>query len=114
MPRRGYRQRPVQRTSEPVMLRALRAAAFRKQAGLCYWCKNPMKMNAAPDYPWLCTADHLIPKYAGGQTKPGNIVAACARCNNTRCAGETNRGDEQRRFQIGDDVARSPFDVLKG
>jgi len=43
-------------------------------------------MNAgAPDSdPLQCTGDHLIPTYAGGRTVPGNIVAACRKCNNAR------------------------------
>ena len=83
-------------------LPALRARAARRQKGLCYWCKQPMLG---------VTADHLIPLYAGGQTRPGNIVAACAKCNNHRHP-ELNRTKELRRLTIGDDKPTSPFEVI--
>jgi hypothetical protein len=35
-------------------------------------------------HPKLCTADHLIPVYAGGRTVAGNIVAVCWVCNSAQ------------------------------
>lgn len=32
----------------------------------------------------LLTMDHLIPKSRGGANNPGNMVVACARCNNAK------------------------------
>jgi hypothetical protein len=62
------------------------------------------------------TADHYpIPRYAGGRTEPGNIVAACAECNYARTAAETNRRRASESGIVavaGDDVLRSPFEVL--
>jgi hypothetical protein len=63
------------------------------------------------DDPLLCTADHVIPVYAGGETKAGNIVAACRECNGKRNP-ETNRLRKGTRITSGDDSPRSPFDVL--
>ena len=115
MPRRGYRHRPY-RLSGHNLLVALRKAACRQQLGLCYWCADPMFMDVEPTHPKLCTADHLIPRYAGGKTVAGNIVAACRACNSTRNAPETNRrraSEPGLVLSIGDDAPRSPFEALK-
>jgi 5-methylcytosine-specific restriction endonuclease McrA len=103
----------VPKHNAPWTLETLRKRAFREQGGLCYWCQQPMKTHGAQNDPLLCTADHLIPRYAGGLTKPGNIVAACRKCNNGRQV-ETNlpRKDEQQ-WRYGDDTPRSPFARLK-
>jgi 5-methylcytosine-specific restriction endonuclease McrA len=64
----------------------------------------------------FCTADHLVPRYAGGKTVAGNIVAACRACNNARNAPETNRrraAEPDLVVSIGDDAPRSPFEALK-
>jgi hypothetical protein len=62
--------------------------------------------------PLLCTADHLIPTYAGGKTKPGNIVAACKECNGQRNP-ETNRMRKGTKLVFGDDSPKSPFEELQ-
>jgi 5-methylcytosine-specific restriction endonuclease McrA len=90
-------------------LQHLRTRAWRLQLGLCYWCKRPIALKAA-------TADHLVPVYAGGKTWPGNIVAACAPCNNLRNS-ETNRLPQTATVIVataGDDTLTSPFAKLKG
>jgi hypothetical protein len=43
-----------------------------------------MKEDAAEGDPLRLTADHLIPLHAGGETRPGNIVAACRKGNGSR------------------------------
>ena len=88
MPRRGHRHR-LYRLSGHNLLVALRTAACRQQLGLCYWCGDQMFTDVEPIHPKFCTADHLIPRYAGGKTVAGNIVAACRACNNARNAPET-------------------------
>jgi 5-methylcytosine-specific restriction endonuclease McrA len=95
-------------------LPALRQRACRTQKGLCYWCGQQMKPDAESTDPLRLTADHLVPVYAGGSTRPGNIVAACARCNNSRQV-ETNRRKlaEARPICAGDETTHSPFAVLK-
>jgi 5-methylcytosine-specific restriction endonuclease McrA len=115
MPRRGHRHRP-HRLSERNLLVALRTAACRRQLGLCHWCGEPMLADVEPTCPKFCTADHLVPLYAGGKTVAGNIVAACRACNNARNAPETNRrraSESALVLSIGDDAPSSPFEVLK-
>ena len=104
----------VPKRNAPWTLERLRWRAYRAQGGLCYWCKQPMKLNGPQNHPLSLTGDHLIPRYAGGLTKPGNIVAACFKCNTSRQV-ETNlpRKDEAR-WRYGNDTPRSPFERLKG
>jgi len=115
MPRRGHRHRPY-RLSGHNLLIALRTAACRQQLGLCYWCGEPMLTDVESTHPKLCTADHLLPLYAGGKTVAGNIVAACRACNNVRNGPETNRRRAVEPDLVAtadDDTPRSPFAVLK-
>jgi hypothetical protein len=66
-------------------------------------------------HPKFCTADHLVPQYAGGKTTAGNIVAACRACNSTRNAPETNRrraSEPGLVASVGDDAPRSPFEEI--
>jgi hypothetical protein len=53
------------------------------------------------------------PVWDGGQTIPGNIVAACYECNQARgqITNRTRRGSGK--FTIGDDTPTSPFEVLR-
>ena len=95
---------------------ALRLRAFHAQKERCYWCKE--QMHRVPDGendPLQLTGDHLVPLYAGGKTIPGNIVAACKRCNNSRNS-ETNRTPTRvhdKTTTWGDPKSYSPFEVLK-
>jgi 5-methylcytosine-specific restriction endonuclease McrA len=68
-------------------------------------------VNIGAPCPGLMTADHLVPRYAGGKTVPGNIVAACGQCNNSRNS-ETNQPKAGTIFSIGDDAPSSPFEPL--
>jgi 5-methylcytosine-specific restriction endonuclease McrA len=114
MPRRGHRHRPY-RLSGHNLLVALRVAACRQQRGLCYWYGAPMRTDVEPMHSQFCTADHLVPRYAGGKTVAGNIVAACRVCNNGRHAFETNRrraSEPGLVLSIGDNTPSSPFEVL--
>ena len=70
-----------------------------------------MLTDLGPTHPKFCTADHLVPRYAGG-----NIVAACRTCNTTRNAPETNRRRASAPGLVasaGDDAPRSPFEMLR-
>lgn len=99
--------------NEAMRLRILRARAFRKQRGLCYWCKQQMIENAPDCEQRQLTADHLIPIHNGGKTVPGNIVAACRQCNNGRHPEMMAMGGGLVAV-AGDDAPRSPFERLKG
>lgn len=63
----------------------LKAQAFWKQKGACYWCKTPMS-NRWKDRKsaMACTLEHLIPRHAGGPDTYENCVAACKQCNEER------------------------------
>lgn len=73
-----------------------RLDAFHHQAGLCYYCKSPMWLNAIEDFAithdislsaaarFQCTAEHLIARCDGGSNRKNNIVAACRFCNSKR------------------------------
>lgn len=74
----------------------LRRHAYEAQDGRCFYCHFPMwscdpqefarrwgiRISAVPCY--QCTAEHLVPVSQGGRDEPGNIVAACRFCNQTR------------------------------
>jgi 5-methylcytosine-specific restriction endonuclease McrA len=98
-------------------LSALRLRAFYDQNEKCYWCGKQMLRVTKDNNPLKLTGDHLIPLYAGGKTRPGNIVAACLGCNSTRNSAETNRRSHRVHDKIamwGDPTGYSPFEVLKG
>lgn len=73
-----------------------RDLAHQHQAGRCYYCNLPMWLHSPDELTKLyglttkqarglrCTAEHLIPKCEVGSDLPGNIVAACVRCNGGR------------------------------
>jgi hypothetical protein len=90
----------------------LRNHAARRQNNRCFHCGA--EMCGVENHPLQLTADHYpIPVYAGGKTEPGNIVAACRRCNNSRNSEETNRGKDPVNVVIGIDRHYSPFASLK-
>lgn len=99
--------------SEATLLRQLRRSAYRAQGGRCFWCQEPMKRQAEQGDPLLCTGDHLIPLHRGGRTIPGNIVAACRKCNNERHPELKSLGGGIV-ASVGNDALRSPFSVLEG
>lgn len=98
--------------AEAKYLRILRRRAYDSQGGMCYWCKRELKLDALVDDPARVTADHLIPLHNGGRTIPGNIVAACAPCNNERHPELTPLGGGIV-ARAGDDAPRSPFEILR-
>ena len=99
---------------------ALRLRAYYAQKGLCYWCKEEMKRTRDQRDPRQLTGDHLIPVFNGGKTIPGNIVAACRKCNSERHP-EMNRAPRRRHDKsdrnliasVGGLKHQSPFEVLK-
>lgn len=56
---------------------------WKKQRGLCHWCKRQMNKRPPPD-PLSCTLDHVVPYSKGGGGHFNNLVAACRQCNNGR------------------------------
>jgi 5-methylcytosine-specific restriction endonuclease McrA len=67
------RARTAERNAGPQK-RAIKRAAMRDCGRRCVYCA------ALLDYE-IATLDHVHPLAHGGATAPGNLVAACARCN---------------------------------
>ena len=51
-----------------------RRAVFARDGGRCAYCSGPAE-----------TIDHVMPRSRGGQHDWDNVVAACARCNHSKC-----------------------------
>jgi hypothetical protein len=100
--RRKRRPRPI---PERKLRKRLVRKALHDQGGVCHWCRKPLT-------PETVTADHLIPCHAGGQTRAGNIVAACGPCNSSRCSEDVCTGRLPK--TAGDPTVRSPFEILQG
>jgi 5-methylcytosine-specific restriction protein A len=47
------------------------------QKGICYYCKNSFA-------PSELTLDHVVPLARGGETKKGNCVPSCKKCNSDK------------------------------
>ena len=86
-----------------------RSAAFRRQAGRCFYCSVLMWANDCVSFAkahglprrlatWLqCTAEHLKPRQEGGSDSQENIAAACRLCNQRRHARMTPPTPEKYR-----------------
>jgi len=64
-----------------------RAELSEEQGGLCIWCDEAMRGEAASGQPYprlMATIDHIIPRAGGGTNVRTNLVAACSSCNNRR------------------------------
>jgi hypothetical protein len=73
-----------------------RSIAFSRQAGLCYYCDQPMwsedpwefaskyKITIGQAKRFQCTGEHLRAHQDGGKPDLKNIVAACWFCNQKR------------------------------
>ena len=72
-------------------LRKLRDNAYRRQAGLCWYCGLVMA-PANDGRPNRCTAEHLTARSGGGLDPPDNVVAACWFCNSRRHRRKTPLG----------------------
>ena len=66
---RFQRRRPARRHK-----RAIKRATMRDCGRRCVYCATPL----APD---TATLDHVLPVSRGGGHAPGNLVIACAACN---------------------------------
>jgi 5-methylcytosine-specific restriction endonuclease McrA len=54
--------------------RQIKAEMLKRQMGLCYYCREPLKIE-------LATLDHVLPRALGGTLKRSNLVIACGPCN---------------------------------
>jgi hypothetical protein len=60
----------------------VRAALFKQQCGLCYWCQKEMTLDNNGGK--FASFEHLLPRSHGGRFTPGNIVLAHKTCNHHR------------------------------
>lgn len=60
--------------SRAKYIKRLREQALVSQGGCCAYCGRGLSRREA-------TADHVVPRAAGGRTTASNIVAACHSCN---------------------------------
>lgn len=56
---------------------ALRLRVLNRDGWICAYCGKALEGSDA-------TADHVIPKDAGGEDDEANLVAACRSCNGTK------------------------------
>lgn len=77
----------------PSKIQSLRLQAFQQQRGRCWYCGVLMWHRSPEELPGIpakaaarlrCTAEHLTAQCDGGRDVAGNVVAACAHCNQTR------------------------------
>lgn len=80
----------------PLTLAQVRARAFRRQSGLCFYCHCPMWQQSMEAFAasfdissrqarhLQCTAEHVVARVDGGDNSQSNIVAACRFCNARR------------------------------
>jgi len=95
----------------------LRDRAFNAQHGKCFFCGRALALHHGPHSEMQATGCHLEPRWAGGKTEPGNVVAVCRDCNQKHedeCLGSYARNDphDPVNMSAGDDSARSPFEKL--
>lgn len=68
--------------------RKVRKVLFRKQRGLCCYCRVPMTLPPRPDVGkterTMATLEHLRRKADGGTDHRDNLALACHRCNSGR------------------------------
>ena len=90
-------------------LKKIRRAKMRAQQGRCYYCDLSMWEDDGTEvdcqrrqYPkrLRCTAEHLLPRSAGGQDTAENIVAACLFCNQTRHRAKRPKSSEVYRAHV--------------
>ncbi len=77
MRKKGPSHRPKRKRGRVLSL----AELYYKQGGLCKYCLAPMVLDGHGNN--RATRDHVRPKARGGK-QAGNLVAACARCNNMK------------------------------
>lgn len=75
-----------------------RAALWKAQGGLCFYCQTKMQRSGAETSKRLATIEHLTPRSDGGRAVVGNVVLACRSCNGHRGTRELTQ-DEMKRAE---------------
>lgn len=81
---------PIPRKKNARVLQAQttsRGYIFSIYGGKCHYCGTKLmsfkKAKGAPNH-LKPTIDHKVPRSAGGKTRPGNLILACANCNSRK------------------------------
>lgn len=77
MRKKGPSRKPKKKRGRVLTL----AELYHRQGGRCKYCFAPMDLGG--DGLMRATRDHIKPKARGGK-QAGNLVAACARCNEAK------------------------------
>lgn len=75
-------------------------AAWKRQKGLCFWCKDEISLKQA-------TADHMHPLAKGGPHKRSNIVASCDGCNKEKGAKSLFQQSKETGEMVGQMIERA-------
>ena len=71
---RARRENAARRPHSHHQRRAVKRATIRDCCRRCVYCAARLELH-------LATVDHVYPRARGGAHVPGNLVAACGRCN---------------------------------
>ena len=74
LPRLPRRNRRADQLFLHEQRRAIKRAMMRDCSRRCVYCASALELEVA-------TIDHVFPLAKGGVHDPGNLVAACSRCN---------------------------------
>ena len=77
-------------------------AAWKRQKGLCFWCKDDLPFKST-------TADHFISLAKGGAHKRSNIVASCDGCNKSKGSNSLHTQSKKTGETISSMIDRSGF-----
>ena len=66
---------PIDRPPKVRVIARRRREVFSRSEGRCHYCRTPLTLDGS----WH--VEHMVPRALGGDGSPGNLVAACARCN---------------------------------
>ena len=107
-----------------AIIKRLRANAFHRQQGLCFYCGQPMWLTDPDTHARTyglslrqvmhlrATAEHLLARCDGGTNAPQNIVAACRCCNRRRHARPVALEPDRYRVLVQRRIAQHRWHVV--
>ena len=105
----------------PTPLVRLREISSQRQRGRCFYCQvllaparletfaQRFQLSLAQVRGLQCTAEHLRARKNGGKDEPGNIVAACLKCNQSRHSHGRDSSPEEHKASIAKQIARKQW-----
>lgn len=82
-----HHKRFKSKTGKSSDRRKLRFELFKRQGGLCHYCRSTMRILKVVDGfppPDMATFEHIEPLSEGGAATGSNLVLACVQCNMVR------------------------------